>query len=191
MSDGYILLYRKAENNPALQDDRPFDKFHAWVWMIQRANYKPIVLKIDGQFKKLKRGQFHTSERHLAKKFKWSREKVRRFLRDLEVEKMITTDSTTNGTTITIEKYSIYQGGRTTNKTTNETSQTTNETTSSIGISTTTGDGHTTNEAQRNNNKEGHGQHRSDDRASVPNNDPRYMEIAMGEPDEFIIDRDI
>ena len=169
--DGYFLVYRKAENNPALEDDH-FDKFHAWLWMIGRANYKPTRIMFNGKMTTLKRGQFITSVRKMASTFSWSNDKVLRFLRLLEENKMIRRKANASRTLITIVNYDVYQLSANTDKDTNEYTD------------------KDTNESQRINNKGGHGQHRSDDRASVPNNDPRYMEIAMGEPDEFIIDRD-
>ena len=172
MIDGYIKWYRKAERNPALRCKR-FDELHAWLWLVERANYKRVKIRFNGGYKTLQRGQLWKSIRELAHTWGWGKNRVTSFLDLLEANKMIRRVSDANGTLLTIEKYSDYQDTRDTNKDTNED---TNE---------------DANGPQKNENKGGHGQHRSDDRASVPNNDPRYMEIAMGEPDEFIIDRDI
>lgn len=176
MSDGYIKWYRKAEDNPALQCEQ-FDELHAWLWLVEKANFKRVTIRFDGGYKTLQRGQLLTSGRQLSKTWGWGRNRVSSYLDLLQKNGMITTNRASNGTIITIENYSVYQSTSATSDTTIEaTNGATNE---------------AANEAQDNKKERGHGQHRSDDRASVPNNDPRYMEIAMGEPDEFIIDRDI
>lgn len=117
--DGYILVYRKAEENPVLQDDA-FDRFHAWIWLIERANYKKVRIPFNGGHKTLKRGQLWTSIRKLAYSWNWSKDKVANFLKTLEINGMIRLSSDTNGTLITIEKYSTYQPAQDTNKDANK-----------------------------------------------------------------------
>lgn len=170
MSDGYILLYRKAEDNPVLQCEQ-FDRFHAWVWLVEKANFKRVTIPFDGGYKTLQRGQLLTSGRQLSKAWGWGRNRVRTFLELLQKNGMITTSRASNGTIITIENYSVYQVASTTSDTT---SGATNDTTNGA-----------TNEAQDNKKERGHGQHRSDDRASAPYNDPRYYDIDPGEPEPW------
>ena len=85
---GYIRLFRKVEQNPVLSCDK-FDRVHAWIYLIERANFKPVKIKIDDTFIQLDRGQLWTSIRNLAKVFGWSINKTRRFLHDLERAGMI------------------------------------------------------------------------------------------------------
>ena len=63
----------------------------------------------DGQMITIKRGQFLTSIRKLAERWKWDRKKVTKFLNILENEKMVTTDRTTRRTTITIVNWDKFQ----------------------------------------------------------------------------------
>lgn len=108
MSDGYVLRYRKVEDNPVLED-KVFDKHHAWDWMIGRANFKKVHVLFNGSYKTLQRGQFHTSIRKLGEAFGWSDKRVARFLIALEMNGMIKTKKTSRGTTITIVNYNRYQ----------------------------------------------------------------------------------
>lgn len=166
MIDGYIKWYRKAETNPALKCEK-FDELHAWLWLVERANYKRTTIRFNGGYKTLQRGQLWTSIRELANTWKWGVHKVMRFLELLEKNEMIRRVSNVDGTLLTIEKYSDYQDTANTNDNVN------NNVDNNV------------NSTQKNENKGGHGQHRSDDRASAPFNDPRYYDIDPGEPEPW------
>ena len=121
-SSGWIKLYRQIWGNKEIWDTgEPFDKRSAWIDMLMMANHEPKTVNIDGKPVLIRRGQFHTSERKLAERWHWSRNKVRRFLATTNDTTMSTTKQTTNGTTITIENYSVYQGEPTTERTTERT----------------------------------------------------------------------
>ncbi len=87
-----------------------FTKAQAWVDLIGRASYE------DGDL--TKRGQLLISERDLAKRWKWTRGRVRWFLQGLERNGMIvrtsqrTTSQPTRGTTVTIKNYDKYQSAQ-------------------------------------------------------------------------------
>ena len=96
----------------------PFTKGQAWVDLIGRASYE------DGEL--TKRGELLISERELAKRWKWTRERVRWFLRKLEKDGMIqrtsnrTTSQPTQGTNLTVENYDKYQRAQPTKRTTSQ-----------------------------------------------------------------------
>lgn len=113
--DGYILLYRKAEDNPVLQCD-VFDKYHAWVWLLERANHKTRRIPFNGGYRTIKRGQLLTSIRKLATTWGWGKDRVRIFLNSLEMNGMIRQKRDTSGTLLTIVNYSVYQVAPDTNK---------------------------------------------------------------------------
>ena len=98
-----------------------FDYGKAWVDLIGCANYADSENFYKGTYKVIKRGQLATSEMALAKRWGWSRGKVHRFLDILEKAEMVslkrTFGGTAGGTTITIEKYGVYQNSRTSNGT--------------------------------------------------------------------------
>lgn len=121
-SGGWIKLYRQIWNNDLWKDsDEPFDKRSAWIDLLLMANHKAQKTEIGGQVVTIKRGQLHTSERKLAARWGWSRGKIQRFLRTTNGTGMTTTSKSADGTTITIENYSDFQGTRTTSKTTSDT----------------------------------------------------------------------
>lgn len=119
---GWIKLHRQIwHNNEVWETDEPFDKRSAWIDLLLMANHEPKSIIIDGKPAIIGRGQLHTSERKLAQRWRWSRDKVRRFLATTNRTTMTTTKHTTYGTTITIEKYSDYQDVATKDNTTNNT----------------------------------------------------------------------
>lgn len=116
---GWIKLSRNIQDN-FLWDERPFTKAQAWIDLLLSASHKEQTISVNGSPKTIKRGQVWTSQTKLEKRWGWSKNKVRRFLALLTEQQMIHIDGTTNGTTLTIEKWAKYQGGGTTNGTANE-----------------------------------------------------------------------
>lgn len=121
---GWIKWYRQAELNSVLVKDEPYDRTHAFMWLVMKANTKNIT----SNKKTLKRGQLWTSIRIMARAWGWGRNKVAAFLDELEANGMIQCERATNGTVITVENYAKYQHQRATNRATNEaTNRATNE----------------------------------------------------------------
>lgn len=113
MSHGWISLNRKIMDHQ-FWNEKPFSRGQAWVDLLLLANYKPATLIYGNTVINLDRGQFHTSELKLSKRWGWSRRRVHDFLSLLGTLEMATTHSTTQGTTITIENYGFYQNQCTT-----------------------------------------------------------------------------
>ena len=113
--------------NRAIMDDwiwtdgnnEPFDKRSAWIDLLMLAYDKDTFKVHKGQIVEIKRGQVPYSKEFLANRWRWSRGKVDRFLLALKRDKKCAINSTTHGTTITIENYAKWQGERATNSTTN------------------------------------------------------------------------
>lgn len=135
MNTGWIKIHRKIEEND-LWLKEPFSKAQAWIDLILLANHKPGTLTVRGNIISIERGQVGWAKESLAKRWKWSRNKVLRFLEYLEgqnqiiqVQKLI---QELNGSTlsktkqqksrilglITIINYEEYQKIDTTNDTT-------------------------------------------------------------------------
>lgn len=119
MDNTFFKVYRSLLDDP-LWLSEPFTYGQAWVDLIGRANFADKDNFYRGRYQQIKRGQIATSQQELADRWKWSRHKVNTFLRNIECAGMVTTKSTTFGTTITIEKYAVYQDARTTKGTTKE-----------------------------------------------------------------------
>lgn len=113
MSQGWISLNRKIMDHQ-FWNEKPFSRGQAWVDLLLLANYKPATLVYGNTVINLDRGQFHTSELKLSKRWGWSRRRVHDFLSLLHTLEMATTHSTPQGTTITIENYGVYQNQCTT-----------------------------------------------------------------------------
>lgn len=87
----------------------PFTKPQAWVDLIGLANYGDVKRMEGDQVVTYARGQVVTSERTLAARWKWSREKVRNYLAALASDSMATTKKTAKGIVINLENYGFYQ----------------------------------------------------------------------------------
>lgn len=116
---GWIKWYRKAEETEVLKDDT-FDKYHAFLYLVEKANIEPVDIPMGKEVLHLQRGQLHTSIKKLSRTWGWSEGKTRRFLGALTGAHMVGIISNTNGSTITIENYSKYQNSRRTNDSTND-----------------------------------------------------------------------
>lgn len=108
----------------------PFTKGQAWVDLIGLARFADGNMYIRGVKIPIKRGQVGMSELTLAKRWSWSRNKVRRFLKDLEAEQQIEQQKTNITSLISIKNYNKYQYSDTPNRTASGTpNDTTDDTT--------------------------------------------------------------
>lgn len=99
----------------------PFTKPQAWVDLFGIANHAPGFFIKRGIQIPLERSQTGRSELTLAKRWKWSRNKVRRFLKWLSKEKMISLKQDNKTSIITICNYEAYQGYESSDETPNDT----------------------------------------------------------------------
>lgn len=119
MAKGWIKLHRKIIDNP-MYFEEPFDRTHAWIDLLLMANSQnQNEFWSKGQLVVLRPGQFVTSIQMLADRWKWSPNKVRRYLKHLNGIGMCTLNGTALGTTITLTNWAFYQLERQTNGTTN------------------------------------------------------------------------
>lgn len=119
MSDKGFLKIDRSLFNHWLWEDKPFSKGAAWIDLISLANYKSIKKTVGDKVITYKRGTVFRSILYLADRWGWDRKKVKRFLSVLERDQMLSVNSTTHGTTITIINYSKYQDKRSTDGTSN------------------------------------------------------------------------
>lgn len=120
MKTTYFKIDRDIQNH-WLWSDKPFTKGQAWIDLLLLATHTDHKSLLDGKVISKKRGEVHVSIGFLADRWGWSRNKVYRYIDLLKSEKMVTSNGTTDGTVITIEKYAFYQSDYTTNGTTNGT----------------------------------------------------------------------
>lgn len=118
-SQGWISLHRSLQDHPLWKGEK-FTKGQAWVDLLLCANHKPARLMIKNTLINLDRGQQARSQLTLSKEWKWSINKVKRFLKLLENDKMLTIQTNQQTTIISICNYSSFQDKPTTNESTNE-----------------------------------------------------------------------
>lgn len=100
-----------AENELWLLE--PFTKGQAFWDLVMKANHADGRLICGNEVIEIKRGQYFTSELNLSKRWQWSRNKVRAYLKLLEKLEMATAEGTAKGTLVTIKNYEVYQGEQT------------------------------------------------------------------------------
>lgn len=128
MSDkkGWVKIYRQITEH-WVWEDKPFSKGQAWIDLVLLASHKDKKFQSMGKVIDGKRGEIHRSILSLSRRWGWDRRKVRRFLDGLEMDGMVSLNSTTHGTTITIINYSVFQDTGTANEQPMDNQCTTNE----------------------------------------------------------------
>lgn len=106
---GWSKLHRQLLDSP-LWLSEPFTRGQAWVDLFSLASHSPSHFRVRGIRIDVDRGQLAYSELTLSTRWKWSRGKVRRFLRELENDQMLATKQDNKTTIITILNYDKYQG---------------------------------------------------------------------------------
>jgi hypothetical protein len=91
-----------------------FDRGKAWVDLVGLANHQEGFIRVRGNRISVLRGQVGWSEVALAKRWKWSRDKLRRWLKELEENEHQIIHQKNNVTSIiSIVNYEQYQGSDT------------------------------------------------------------------------------
>ena len=122
MNNGYVMLHRSIVESD-LWFSEPFTKAQAWVDLFMSANWKDGAINIRGNIVKVKRGQIGWSEHTMAKRWKWSRNKVRRFLSYLEKEGNVILQKDSLTTITTICNYDRFQIDKVYSDTNNDTTE--------------------------------------------------------------------
>lgn len=100
---GYVLLWRKVRDKQLFRT-RPFCELGAWVDLIMEANFSQgSVGTVE-----LARGELVVTERGLAERWGWNKQRVRRFLQELQADGSIT-KLDQKRTKIRINNYERYQ----------------------------------------------------------------------------------
>ena len=107
--NGWYKMYRGWMDD-ALFDSDPFCKRAAWEYLIHEAAYDDHDQWFNGQSITVRRGQFVVSERRLSTAWRWDRQRVRTFLRQLERDQKLTRELTHGVTLLNIRNYERFQG---------------------------------------------------------------------------------
>lgn len=127
MSEGWIKLHRAIQNH-WLWDDEPFTRGQAFIDLLLMVNHKDKKIMFNGELIEVKKGSKITSLRQLSDGWKWSTNKVKKYLEQLQKDGMINYKSDNKKTLLTIENYSVYQGQGNTEETQKKQERNTDET---------------------------------------------------------------
>jgi hypothetical protein len=117
MNIGWVRINRSLTDSGFWLSE-PFTKSQAWVDLFVNANHKDGTIWLVGTEIKVKRGQIAWSEVTMSKRWKWSRNKVRRFLKWLSDDGKTIQQTIQQRTTIlTLVNYEKWQSDNTTDNT--------------------------------------------------------------------------
>lgn len=119
MAEGWIKLHRAIQEH-WLWDDEPFTRGQAFIDLLLMVNHKDKKIMFNGELIEVKKGSKITSLRQLSDRWKWSTNKVKKYLEQLQKDGMINYKCDNKKTLITIENYSVYQGQGNTEETQKE-----------------------------------------------------------------------
>ena len=111
---GYVAIFRKIQNHWIWDDP---EMFHAWMDILLSAQFHDSSKVIHGKVIFVPRGSWFVAQTTLETRWKWSKNRIRHFLRSLERSDMITVKGTPDGTMLTIVNYELYQNPGTTKST--------------------------------------------------------------------------
>lgn len=106
---GWVKIHRKMIDNPGYLSE-PFCRNMAWVDLILLANYKEGFYRVRNIRVNVARGQVGYAVETLATRWKWSRGKVERFIKELEEDNQIVRQKNNVTTLFTIVNYELYNG---------------------------------------------------------------------------------
>ena len=109
-TNGFIKLHRSLTRH-WLWSDKPFSKGQAWVDILLLATWKDSKELYRGKLVQRSPGEVSASILWFADRWGWHRDTVRRFLATLEADGMATIETTTQGTTLTVANWAMYQNG--------------------------------------------------------------------------------
>ena len=105
---GWIKLHRQVMDHPDYLAEK-FTRMGAWIDLLLLANHDTITTRIRGIRVEAERGQIIISERDLCARWKWSRDKVRKYLAELQDAGQIIQWGNNVTTRLTILNYDKYQ----------------------------------------------------------------------------------
>lgn len=107
MAEGWIKLHRSIRKNWIWEDA---EKLKWWLDILLQANHQERKILIGNELILVERGSFYTSIIKLSERWKVNRKTVRKFLKLLEQDNMISIKISEKGTTIKVSNYNDFQG---------------------------------------------------------------------------------
>lgn len=108
---GVFAVDRGVFEHPMFAPE-PFTEREAWLWMVGAAAWRACKVRVGRATIDIVRGQLAFATRFMASRWKWSEARVRRFLKRLQSDAMVSIQTTRESTLITICNYDKYAFGR-------------------------------------------------------------------------------
>jgi hypothetical protein len=89
---GWFVVQRRWFTDPVFRPG-PFTQREAWFWLLSEAAWRPRQKRFRDYIVNLERGQVATSDRFMAKAWRWEKTKVRRYLARLREAGWIETET--------------------------------------------------------------------------------------------------
>lgn len=115
VSGGYFIIYREIFDHHIFAPE-PFTEREAWMWLICSAAWQTCKVRAGSAVIEIERGELIYSTRFMARKWRWTESRVRRFLKRLQGDAMIDARTTHQTTHLTICNYNKYQNQRRTDR---------------------------------------------------------------------------
>ena len=109
---GWISLHRTIEDHWLYPKNREFTKYEAWIDILLETNHSEQKVLIKDALITCKRGESIRSMKEWAKRWNWSKSKVKRFFDLLQSDSMIEYKSVQITTHLTVCNYDNYQDSR-------------------------------------------------------------------------------
>jgi hypothetical protein len=106
---GYFLVYRGLHDKPLFKSNQPFSRFEAWLDVIELANFSESSFRHNSTVFPIPRGAVGTSYRSLAKRWRWSVDRVIRELKLWSGQGMVALDTRHGYLHVTVCNYEQYQ----------------------------------------------------------------------------------
>ena len=108
MDEPFIMIARSEFESPVWKKKRVFSMGEAWFDLIQLAAFKDHKRIIGTKMHEVKRGQVAGSFRCFEARWKWSKDKIKRFFLLLKSDSRIDSTNGTGITVITLTNYADY-----------------------------------------------------------------------------------
>jgi len=124
---GWIKIHREIQDHWLWNERREYSRAEAWIDILLTVNHAESKVMIKGHLYTVKRGQSVNSLETWAKRWNWTRGRVKRFLELLKNDSMIEIKTDTKTTQLSVCNYDSYQDERNTDEHQTDIKQTSNE----------------------------------------------------------------
>lgn len=105
---GWVRLYRSVTES-WMWKDKPFSKGQAWIDIILMANHEERNVGIGNQIIDVQKGSFITSMVKLGERWGWNKDKVSRYLKQLQSDAKVQLNTQQKCTVVTLVNWDFYQ----------------------------------------------------------------------------------